>query len=73
MESQKIPPENNLKITYLYDANGAKLRKCYYDDNHLMETTKNYGSIIYRNDHPDYFFMPEGTPPPPVGGEVGRG
>lgn len=41
MESHKdiSSPENNLKITYLYDANGAKPRKYYYKDNHLMETT----------------------------------
>jgi len=35
----KIDFENHKRITYLYDANGSKLRKCYYEDNHLMETT----------------------------------
>jgi RHS repeat-associated protein len=30
------------KILYLYSANSTKLRKCYYEDNHLMETTNYY-------------------------------
>ncbi|MBP6871378.1 MAG: RHS repeat-associated core domain-containing protein [Bacteroidales bacterium] len=72
MESQNIlSPENNHRITYLYDANGTKLRKCYYEDNHLMETTDYYGSFVYRDENPDHILMPEVAPPPCGGGWEG--
>ena len=56
----KIDFENHKRITFLYDANGAKLRKCYYEDNHLMETTDYYGNFVYTDDHLDYILTSEG-------------
>jgi hypothetical protein len=47
----KIELENNRRIYYIYDANGTKLRKYYYEDNRLMETTDYSGMFIYKNDH----------------------
>jgi RHS repeat-associated protein len=56
----KIEFENSKKITYLYDANGTKLRKCYYEDGHLMETTDYYGMFVCKDDHIDYILTAEG-------------
>jgi hypothetical protein len=39
LENPDIQLENKRRIYFLYDANGVKLRRCYYEDNHLMETT----------------------------------
>jgi RHS repeat-associated protein len=56
----KIELENNRRIYYIYDANGTKLRKYYYEDNRLMETTDYSGMFIYKDDHLDYILTPEG-------------
>jgi RHS repeat-associated protein len=56
----KIEFENSKKITYLYDANGTKLRKCYYEDGNLMETTDYYGMFVCKDDHIDYILTSEG-------------
>jgi len=56
----KIELENNKRITFLYDANGTKLRKCYYEDNHLMSTTNYYGNFVFKDDHINYILTCEG-------------
>ena len=56
----KIELENNRRITYLYDANGTKLRKCYYEDNHLMSTTNYYGNFVFKDDDINYILTGDG-------------
>jgi RHS repeat-associated protein len=56
----KIEFENNRRIYYIYDANGTKLRKYFYEDNHLMSTTDYSGMFIYSDDHLDNILTSEG-------------
>jgi len=57
---EKIEFENNRRIYYLYDANGTKLQKTYYEDNRLMETTDYSGIFVYKDGHVDYIQTSEG-------------
>ncbi|MCK9400688.1 MAG: RHS repeat-associated core domain-containing protein [Bacteroidales bacterium] len=52
--------ENNRRIYYLYDANGTKLQKTYYEDNRLMETTDYSGMFVYKDQHIDFILTSEG-------------
>ncbi|NTW26339.1 MAG: RHS repeat-associated core domain-containing protein, partial [Lentimicrobium sp.] len=56
----KIELENNRRIYYIYDANGTKLRKYFYEDNRLIETTDYSGMFIYIDDHLDNILTSEG-------------
>jgi RHS repeat-associated protein len=56
----KIEFENNRRIYYLYDANGVKLKKTYYEDNRLMSTTDYSGMFVYKDGHIDYALTSEG-------------
>jgi RHS repeat-associated protein len=56
----KIEFENNRRIYYIYDANGTKLRKYFYEDNRLIETTDYSGMFIYSDDHLDNILTSEG-------------
>jgi RHS repeat-associated protein len=56
----KIEFENNRRIYYLYDANGIKLKKTYYEDNRLMTTTDYSGMFIYKDGHIEYALTAEG-------------
>jgi len=56
----KIELENNRRIYYLYDANGTKLRKYFYEDNRLIETTDYSGIFVYTDDQIDYIQTNEG-------------
>lgn len=48
------------KFPYIYDANGTKLRKYYYEDNRLMSTTDYMGMFVYKDYHIDYIQTSEG-------------
>jgi RHS repeat-associated protein len=53
--------ENNRRIKYLYDANGVKLQKLYYDERGLLITTTDYsGEFVYTNESTDYILTSEG-------------
>jgi RHS repeat-associated protein len=52
--------ENIRSIYYLYDANGTKLQKTYYENNRLLETTDYSGMFVYKDGHVDYIRTPEG-------------
>ena len=56
----KIEFENNRRIHYIYDANGVKLRKTYYEDNLFVERTDYSGGFVYKDGHIDYYLTSEG-------------
>jgi len=55
-----IDLENNRRIEYLYDANGVKLRKKYYENGLLTLTTDYSGEFVYSNGSPDFVLTSEG-------------
>ncbi|MDD5508423.1 MAG: RHS repeat-associated core domain-containing protein, partial [Bacteroidales bacterium] len=52
--------EDNLRIEYLYNANGVKLQKRYYVNNLLNTTTDYSGEFVYTNRSIDYISIAEG-------------
>jgi len=53
--------ENNRRIEYLYDANGIRLQKRYFNQQGLLTTTTDYsGEFVYTNKSIDYILINEG-------------
>ena len=63
-DSLNLPTEivfdNHHRITYLYDATGQKLKKQYYQEEHLMHTMDYSGIFEYRDNHIDHVLTTEG-------------
>jgi len=55
-----IDLENNRRIEYLYDANGVKLQKKYYENGLLTLTTDYSDEFVYTDKRLDHFLTSEG-------------
>jgi len=56
----QISFENFAELHFLYDANGVKLRKYYYQDQSLYNYLDYCGNFVYMDGHLDHIFTSEG-------------